>query len=195
VLTFVWDIDDVLNDLMQSWFAEEWLPAHPECRVTYSGLLQNPPHRVLGISIEEYFASLDAFRLSEKARRMQPNLSILQWFQAHGARHRHMALTARPLETTPPLAEWLFRHFGSYLRNFGVVPTRIANGAPRYDNDKGDYLRWFGRADCLIDDSEENIAAARSLGIGSVLYPQPWNSGTATVDDTLRRLAALAEAN
>lgn len=191
----MWDIDDVLNDLMRTWFTEDWLRGHPECRLTYSDLVENPPHRVLGISKDEYLASLDAFRLSEKARSMQPNSSILVWLQCYGARHRHMALTARPLESIPYLAEWLFRHFGNYLRNFGVVPTRLHNGAPRYDSDKGDYLRWFGKADCLIDDSEGNIAAAQGLGIGGVLYPQPWNSSTGTVDETLRHLAALAEAN
>ncbi len=195
MLTFVWDIDDVLNDLMRSWFTEEWLPGHPECHLTYSGLLENPPHRVLGIPKQEYLASLDKFRLSEKAQGMQPNASILGWLQSYGARHRHMALTARPLESIPCLAEWLFRHFGNYMRDFGVVPTRLQHGVPRYDSNKGDYLRWFGKADCLIDDSEENIAAAQSLGIGSVLYPQPWNRNAETVDETLRRLATLAEAN
>jgi hypothetical protein len=194
VLTFVWDIDDVLNDLMRTWFTEEWMPGHPECRLTYSDILENPPHRTLGISKEVYFASLDAFRLSEKARGMQPNASILSWFQSYGARHRHMALTARPLDSVPYLAEWLFRHFGNYLRNFGVVPARLESGAPRYDSHKGDYLQWFGKGDCLIDDSEENIAAAERLGIESVLYPQPWNRAPGTVEETLRRLSALAEA-
>ena len=26
MLTIVWDIDDVLNDLMRDWFTESWLP-------------------------------------------------------------------------------------------------------------------------------------------------------------------------
>jgi hypothetical protein len=195
VLTFVWDIDDVLNDLMRVWFTQEWLPGHPECRLTYSDLLENPPHRVLGIRQEEYLASLDAFRLSRKARDMQPNASILRWLQSYGARHRHMALTARPLDSIPCLSEWLFSHFGNYLRNFSVVPTRLQDGVPRYDSNKGDYLRWFGKAGVLIDDSEENIAAARSLNIGGVLYPQPWNRNADSVDETLRHLATMAEAN
>ena len=57
--TLVWDIDDVLNDLMRSWFTEEWLPTHPDCRLAYADLLENPPHRVLGIAEAEYLASLD----------------------------------------------------------------------------------------------------------------------------------------
>jgi hypothetical protein len=181
VLTFVWDIDDVLNDLMRSWFTEEWLPGHPECRLAYSDLLENPPHRVLGISKTGYLASLDAFRLSEKARAMAPNGGILDWFRCHGARHRHMALTARPLDSVPYLSEWLFHHF--------------ENGVPRYDTNKEDFLRWFGKADVLIDDSRENIAAARGLGIRNVLYPQPWNGNRSTVEETLRQLAEVAAAN
>lgn len=195
MLTFVWDIDDVLNDLMRSWFTEEWLPGHPECRLAYSDLLENPPHRVLGISKTGYLASLDAFRLSEKARAMAPNGGILDWFRCHGARHRHMALTARPLDSVPYLSEWLFHHFGNYLRFFGVVPARLENGVPRYDTNKEDFLRWFGKADVLIDDSRENIAAARGLGIRNVLYPQPWNGNRSTVEETLRQLAEVAAAN
>ena len=195
MLTFVWDVDDVLNHLMRTWFTDEWLPGHPACRLTYSDIRENPPHRVLGISKAEYLASLDAFRVSEKARAMMPDSAILDWFRCHGDRHRHIALTARPLASAPCLSAWVLQHFGDYLRVFGVVPTRIESGVPRYDTSKEDFLRWFGKADLLIDDSEENIAAARSLGIRNVLYPQPWNGNRTTVDETLRRLADLAEAN
>jgi hypothetical protein len=106
-----------------------------------------------------------------------------------------MALTARPLDSVPYLSEWLFHHFGNYLRFFGVVPARLENGVPRYDTNKEDFLRWFGKADVLIDDSRENIAAARGLGIRNVLYPQPWNGNRSTVEETLRQLAEVAAAN
>jgi len=195
MLTFVWDVDDVLNDLMRAWFTGAWLPAHTECRLTYSGIRENPPHQVLGIAKAEYLASLDVFRRSEEARAMAPNAGILHWLRCHGARHRHMALTARPLDSVPHASEWLFRHFGEYLRCFGAVPTRLDSGVPRYDTGKEDFLRWFGKGDVLIDDSEENIAAARRLGIRGVLYPQPWNSNRDAVEETLRQLAGLAEAN
>jgi len=195
MLTFVWDIDDVLNDLMRAWFTGEWLPKHPGCQLEYSDLCENPPHRVLGISRAEYLGSLDRYRLSEKARLMEPNAAILEWLRGHGARHRHIALTARPLESTPYLAEWLFRHFGNFVRQFGVVPSRLEDGVPRYDVDKRDYLEWFGKADLLVDDSEENIAAAQSLGLENVLYPQPWNHSATSVTEILRRLTELAEAN
>jgi len=194
MLTFVWDIDDVLNDLMRAWFTSMWLPAHPECPLTYVDLAENPPHRVLGIPKKEYLSSLDIFRESARARSLQPNPAILEWFRRHGARHRHMALTARPLANAPHAAEWLFRHFGNYVRSFSVIPSRLEQGVPRYDGAKADFLEWFGKADYLIDDSAENIAAARRLGIRGVLYPQPWNGNSATVKETLGQLTAFAEA-
>ena len=61
MLTLAWDVDDVLNNLMQVWLEEAWLPVHPECSVTYRELTANPPHREIGASLDEYLASLDDF--------------------------------------------------------------------------------------------------------------------------------------
>jgi FMN phosphatase YigB (HAD superfamily) len=189
--TIVWDLDDVLNDLMLAWFNEAWIPAHPECRLSYSEITENPPDRVLGISRAEYLASLDEFRLSERARSLRPNAAVLAWLERSGADYRHVALTARPIGCTAPAAEWLFRHFGSYIRTFGVVPSRLATGEPAYDTTKGDFLRWFGRADILVDDSEENIRSAEKFGIRGVLYPQPWNRCSLSVEGVLESLNKL----
>ena len=195
MVTIVWDVDDVLNDLMRAWFTEEWAPAHRECRLSYANIRENPPHHVLGVTKAEYLASIDAFRISEKARSMRPTPAILEWLRCYGARYRHVALTARPLDSIPCLAEWLFRHFGTYFRCFGVVPSRLDSSEPRYDRDKRDFLTWFRKADLFVDDSEENVAAAKRLGIRSVLYPQPWNNTSATVAETLKLLADLGEEN
>ncbi len=89
----------------------------------------------------------------------------------------------------------MFRHFGAYVRCFGVVPSRLAAGEPAYDVSKADFLRWFGKADVLVDDSVENIAAVRSMGMNAVLYPRPWNGNSVTLTETLRCLSELAEAN
>jgi FMN phosphatase YigB (HAD superfamily) len=177
--TIVWDIDDVLNSLMRDWFTHLWLPQRPACGLSYEDLRENPPHRVLHIECEEYLASLDAFRGSPEARAMQPNPDLLEWFRAHGREYRHVALTARPLESAPHAAEWLFRHFGAWFRCFGVVPTRPDLAAPRYDRNKADFLRWLDAADYLVDDSPVNIEQARALGLRTFLYPQPWNAAAA----------------
>lgn len=195
MLTIVWDVDDVLNDLMLTWFTEAWKPSHPTCGLSYPDITENPPDRVLGIDRSEYLSSLDAFRLSDRARNLLPNSAVAEWLQANGAGYRHMALTARPLESAPQAAEWLFRHFGSYLRGFGVIPTRLPAGVPAYDRNKGEFLRWFGKADVLVDDSEENLRAAERYGIQGVLYPQPWNSSSQTAREALESLARLAEAS
>ena len=192
--TIVWDVDDVLNDLMLAWFTEAWKPSRPACELSYSEITENPPDRVLGIHRSEYLSSLDTFRLSDRARNMPPNPVVVEWLQTSGSGYRHFALTARPLESTPQAAEWLFRHFGTFMRAFGVVPTRLSAGVPAYDRDKGEFLHWFGKADILVDDSEENLRAAEKLGIRGVLYPQPWNSSSQTAREALDSLAQLADA-
>lgn len=192
--TIVWDLDDVLNDLMMAWFTESWRPAHPECALSYAEITENPPDRVLGISRTEYLSSLDAFRMSERARHMRPNPAVVEWLGQCGREYRHVALTARPLECAPPAAEWVFRHFGPYMRAFGVVPSRLTPGTPVYDASKGDFLRWFGQADILVDDSEENLRSAEKLGIRGILYPQPWNRCSLTAAAVLESLSELAEA-
>jgi FMN phosphatase YigB (HAD superfamily) len=186
--TIVWDVDDVLNNLMQAWLEQAWKPAHPQCKVTYSQITANPPHRVLGIGEAEYLASLDEFRQSDAARRLKPNAAILQWLASYGDWYRHVALTARPLSATPQAAEWLFRHFGDYFRCFGVVPSRPDSSTPPYDRHKGDFLAWLGSADYLVDDSPANIKLAEVLGMDAVLYPQPWNHASESVDMILKNL-------
>ena len=110
--TIAWDIDDVLNDLMRCWFEQSWLVTNPEYKLEYEDLKQNPPHDILGISLKEYLISLDNFRVSESARKMQPVKEILDWFIKYGSSYRHIALTARSLETIPVLSNWVFRYFG-----------------------------------------------------------------------------------
>jgi hypothetical protein len=143
--------------------------------VRYEEITENPPHRVLGIEKAEYLASLDEFRVSEGARRLTPNAEILEWLGKYGDRYRHVALTARPLASAGAAADWVFRHFGHFVRCFGVVPSRLDSAAPLYDRDKADFLKWFREADYFVDDSEENVAAVRKLGVQCLVYPQPWN--------------------
>ncbi len=192
MLTIVWDVDDVLNELMRTWFVVEWLPSHPDCLLHFEDLAENPPHSVLGASRSEYLDSLDRFRLSPQARDMAPCSEFLGWFQEHGARFRHLALTARPWEMVPPLAEWVFRHFGPWIRTFAYVPSRSGEGVPRYDLSKGEYLTWLGKADILVDDNPEHLRAAASQGICGVLVPQPWNDSRYTASQVLADLSRIA---
>jgi hypothetical protein len=192
MLTIVWDVDDVLNDLMYQWFTYCWLPNTPACKVTYAELNGNPPDESLGISRETYLSSLDAFRGTDRAINMQPNADVLAWMREHGGRFRHVALTARPLESAPDVAHWVMRHFGAWIRSVGVVPTRTAADVPVYDRTKGDFLKWLRCGDILVDDSMENTQQAQELGMKILLYPQPWNKSPLTVSTLLKELTDLA---
>jgi len=190
--TIVWDVDDVLNDLMGEWFAGAWLPAHPGCSVRYGDLAENPPHRALGVPIQEYLDSLDAFRLARGAE-LIPNPEVLDWFRLHGHRFRHIALTAVPYCIADIWAGWVIRHFGHWIRSFNFVPSPRSDDAfPPYDANKKDFLTWWSRADIIVDDSPTHIAAAGELKLTPFTFPRPWNSAKTSIPTLLASLTALA---
>ncbi|MFP5236263.1 MAG: hypothetical protein ACLGSD_10195 [Acidobacteriota bacterium] len=191
--TLVWDVDDVLNDLMRAWFENAWLPNHPDCQLRYEHLSVNPPDGILGIERQTYLASIDAFRATAKGEALAPDPELLRWFADQGAYFRHVALTARPLESAPAVAAWVMRHFGCWIRTVAVVPSRPPQSAPAYDLSKGDYLRWLGRGDALIDDTPDNLAQAANLGLRTFAWPQPWNQAKETKTTTLSRILELVE--
>ena len=188
--TIVWDRDDVLNDLMHCWLEQWWRPAHPECKVSYEDLSENPPHRILNIDLKAYLRSLDDFRLSKPATQMEPLPEVLSWFRKFGHMCRHVALTATPVDTAPAAAEWTFRHFGVWIRSFHFVPS-IRNGQsiPQYDADKGAYLHWLGKGDIVVDDSTTNLQSVSQYGVSGVLIPRPWNGNRASIADALDHLS------
>lgn len=189
--TLVWDIDDVLNRLTHDWLENAWKRAHTECRTPYSALTANPPHKVLEVSLNVYLESLDTFRASPAGRNLLPVPETLLWFENHGHRYRHLALTARPLNTVPEAAEWVMRHYGRWIRGFGFVPSlRPESALPTYDSTKADWLRWIGVGDMLIDDSPSNLAGARAAGLATATIPQPWNKETNTLHEIMDSLAA-----
>jgi hypothetical protein len=190
--TIVWDVDDVLNSLMHTWFTRAWMKEHPECRTEYSGLTENPPHFILGVLQEQYLASIDAFRKTESGMHLTPNAAVLDWFGQYGSSFRRIALTARPLQTAPEIAWWVMRHSGLWIRCFGVVPTRVSEDVPMYDRGKGHYLRWLGKGDVLVDDGEENLSQATELGLRTVTWPQPWNRSTQDTTQALLELTSKA---
>jgi hypothetical protein len=192
MLTVVWDVDDVLNDLMYQWFIHCWRVQHSDCSVSYEELTRNPPHEVLGIDRSDYLSSMDLFRGTERARNMSPASEVIAWFKQDGGLFRHIALTARPLETAPDVAYWVMYHFGTWIRCFGVVPTRVQDGVPVYDHSKSEYLRWLGRGDIIVDDSTENIREAESLGLRTLHLAQPWNDSRLTISQLLRQLSKMA---
>jgi len=194
VKTIVWDVDDVLNNLMRTWFEGYWVPLHPDCPISYREISENPPHDLLGASKSEYLASLDEFRLSEIAKEMPPVPEILAWFQQYGSHFRHIALTATPLCAAPVSASWVMCHFGQWIRTFHLIPSpRQGEKIVIYDQSKDDFLRWWGKGDILVDDSPVNVIAAEALEIQTVLIPRPWNQSRLTLAEVLDVLTELAQ--
>lgn len=191
--TIIWDVDDVLNDLMRVWFEMHWRPAHPQCRLSYNGISANPPHLLLEVSLSEYLNSLDGFRHVHAAE-LAPRPAVLSWFRQYGERFRHIALTATPLSAAEISAAWVIKHFGPWIRSFNFVPSpREGERLPVYDCNKREFLRWLGKPAILVDDNPEHAAAAARQGLEAVLMPRPWNQSQATTGEVLQYLAQRAE--
>jgi hypothetical protein len=186
--TIVWDVDDVLNDLMGSWLLL-WRQDHPVCTVVYEDLKKNPPHEVLGISMDSYLQSLDAFRLSPRYQNMAPIKEVKDWFLQYGDQFQHIALTAVPLRAASFSAQWVVKNFGTWIRTYHFVPSdRKGERIPHYENDKAEALRRLGPVDLFIDDRAEHVVAARKGGIPALYFPRPWNSSGMSITETLAGL-------
>ena len=74
--TVVWDVDDVLNDLMAAWLARVWASEHPGRPIELADVRANPPHELLGIERAAYHASLDAFKNGAGYAALAPNPRI-----------------------------------------------------------------------------------------------------------------------
>jgi len=174
--TIIWDIDDVLNNITKIWFTDCWIPAHPDCRLNFEDLTENPPHRLLGIKREEYLASLDRFRLSPDVLKMIPDIHLINWFKRNGVKFRHIALTARSRKTVHSAFAWVLLYFGQWFQTFSFVPAeRIGEPPGHPDREKVEFLSWLGKGDFIIDDNAGNIAEAKKLGIEAFLVDRPWN--------------------
>lgn len=187
--TIAWDVDDVLNDLMLMWFKQKWVEDHKDCKLRYEELAENPPHRLLGVCINEYLRSLDEYRLSALYQQMTPVKELMDWFARHGNNFRHIALTAVPLVAASASAQWVFKHFGTWIRTFHFVPSkRAGQNIPDYDADKAAFLKWLSKVDVLVDDNIANIETAGAIGIKGILWPRPWNDSKQTISEALTLL-------
>ncbi len=84
------------------------------------------------------------------------------------------------------------RHFGAWIRCFGVVHTRENDQFPAYDRTKGEFLDWLRCGDIMVDDSAENVAQANLRGLKTLLYPQPWNKSALSIEALLDQLTNMA---
>lgn len=196
MINIVWDIDDVLNNLMQIWFETWWLPRHQDCTLTYQDIRENPPHRLLSSSKSSYLESLDAFRLSTNYEGMQPDPGVLDWFHRHGHSYHHIALTSVPRKAAHISASWVLRHFGDWIRTFHFVPSsRAGEDLPYYEGKKSEYLQKLKQVDVFIDDNPANIHNTRSLGIRCFMVSRPWNHGGMPLNKILDHLCSMNSSN
>ena len=192
LLTLIWDVDDVLNDFMRCWFEQWWRPKLGS-KLCYEELVSNPPHNILGITLEEYRDSIDGFRLSGLFEEMPPRPELKNWFSEYGHLFRHIALTGVPRLTAAASASWVFRHFGDWIRTFTFIPSeRLGQDFPVYDLTKVDRIKWLSKADVFIEDNEANIEEAHKLNIHSFVVSRPWNSSTTKVDEILQELNRMS---
>ncbi len=187
-----WDVDDVLNDLMLLWFEQKWLVENPGCKIQYGDITENPPTGHLNTSLEAYLKSLDEFRLSLMYQQMAPVKEVMNWFVKNGSGFRHIALTAVPRVAASASAQWVLKHFGSWIRTFHFVPSkREVEDIPEYDTDKGDFLKWIRKVDVLVDDSVSNIEAAEGTGVKTIMMPRPWNNSKMSVVEAMKELEKI----
>lgn len=192
MITIAWDVDDVLNDLMYCWLTDKWVLDHPGCRVGFEQIMENTPERIINSTKQEYWASLDSFRLSKAYINMKPNPEILAWFEEFGDKARHIALTSVPLKAAHISADWVMRNFGRWIRSFNFVPSlRIGERIPEYDHNKADYLKRLNIADVLVEDNEQNIREVEKIGIKGMLIKKPWNKSVLSVKGALAEIDKL----
>lgn len=189
-----WDVDDTLNDFMNSWLTHWQISAHGTGSVNYSQLVENPPSQLLGIDDGAYFESIDAFRASNGYEAVSPLEPVLSWFRNHGHKARHLVLTAVPIAAAPASAAWVMRHFGIWVRSYNVVPSqRPGQPLPSYDRDKSEFLSWFGNVNLLVDDNPANFTSAKSAGFDVIGIPQPWNKFEGNLENALEKITTYVE--
>lgn len=162
------------------------------CKLNYNELVENPPHNILGIDLQEYQNSIDAFRHSKLFEDMPPNTEVLEWFRKYGQQFRHIALSAVSRNSVTASASWLLTHFGDWIRTFTFIPSqRSGENLPLYDLTKADYIKWLNKADVLIEDNKNNIAGLEQLNIRRFIVARPWNSSKIGVKELLSILTDM----
>lgn len=189
--TIVWDVDDVLNDLMRLWLEKKWLKDNPKCTLKYEDLIKNPPHEVIGTTFEKYCQSLDSYRLTPEYLQMEPNQAVLAWFKQYGSGARHLVLTAVPLAMAHISATWVIKHFGTWIRSFNFIPSKRSDmPAPEYDKNKPEFLKWLQQADLFIEDTQKNVEGVESK---SLLVARPWNKSKDNIETVLNKITKMVK--
>ena len=172
--TIVWDVDDVLNILMEEYV----LFLKSTYNIKHIDLHTNPP-LIVGMNKDEYLSSLDEFRLKYYDK-LIIEATVFDWFKKYGNNFHHIALTTTPRKTADLSAKWIMRYFGDWIQSINFIfSKREDDSNVEYFKSKGEWIRWFGKVDYFIDDNEKNINEAKILNPDLICGcpKQPWNNG------------------
>lgn len=186
MITIIWDVDDVLNRLMYCWL-DDWKQSS-RTNIQYKELTENPPHNLLNVSLQEYLSNLDKYRNSDYGKNVLVNKNILNWFNAYGNNYMHIACTARPVETMPNQAWWVFTYYGRWIHTVHMAKTGRDVIGNHHAVTKADFISWINKDVLFIDDSEENVSAVSETGVETMLYPQPWNGSAHSGQEFIEQL-------
>jgi hypothetical protein len=176
MLHICFDIDDTLNNLMEEylkWFNKIYSSNTP---ISYNEIIDNPPHEILRISEKHYRQTLYQFRMINY-KYLIPDPNVLKWFKKHGHRAHFSVLTSAFKDCIPVVANWVFLHFGEWIRTFAFVPSAIDENDIHnvYDIDKAGWLHR-NNVDIYIDDNPITCWKVSLCNIKSHCVKQPWSS-------------------
>ena len=187
----IWDIDDVLNTLMQQYVAYG-LPENAK-KLSYKELTENPPHDLLGISKEDYLFSLDRVRAGGFYN-LPPRSEIMAFFAECGHLFDHIVLSAVPLRFMEKSSAWVLHYFGEWIQNCLFIPSVRPDCCVKSQIffSKAQAVEFFGQRAVLIDDSVKNVEETLVSGGRAVYFPAPWNREKNTgIDVFLKSLKGL----
>ncbi len=178
--TIIWDIDDTLNEYIYRWFI--WYKFNNSlCNIDrYEDITINPPYNLLNITKERYLISIDKYK-EESYYILKPKEEIFKWFEEYGYKAEHIVLTSSPIESANISSNWVFKHFGNWIRSFNIVPSKRRNVYHiEYHKNKAHFIKELNKEKIIfIDDNEKNIKEVEKLklGIDTFCVKQPWNTG------------------
>ena len=82
MVTIVWDVDDVLNDLMYQWFTHCWLRG-PGCKLSFEELNANPPTRFSAFRARTTLILLTD-SAEPKSNSICARMESLSWLRGYG---------------------------------------------------------------------------------------------------------------
>lgn len=126
---------------------------------------------VFGISEEEFMSDYEKFMEEGWNAKIKPVIGSQKGVDALSAKHKLIAITARPTIIAPSTERWMKMYYpGKFQKVYYTRRTLLAAEV----ESKHDICIKTG-ADMLIDDSYEYAKKCADNGLKTLLYTWPWN--------------------